>query len=357
MPRNARSEETRAIESAADRVGGLLPHSWTVIASRSERTPTLELRPPRGPRVQLRAEWRRSGSLPVEHVVNSLRELSRSTAMPVLYLSDYIGPALRRSLAAEDMNFVDETGWVRLALEDPLVAVSAEGADRAPRSGRSTALQRLNGVAANRTLRALAVSGVPVGVRELAARADVAPGSVSKLLATLAADGIVDRESRGSVSVVRRRALIRRWARDYSFTKTNSEVRYLLAPRGVQRAADDSVEVEPPVVLTGSAAARRLLPPETTSVVPLRLLALYASDPDEVARSLGFVDATPSTANVVLARPQDARLLDPGSRDNRLAPLALVLADLLTLPSRSDAEAEQLMDALARTDPMWSTTD
>jgi hypothetical protein len=32
-----------------------------------------------------------------------------------------------------------------------------------------------------------------------------------------------------------------------------------------------------------------------------------------------------------------------------------VLADLLTLPGRGDAEAEQLMDALARTDQAWKT--
>jgi hypothetical protein len=36
-----------------------------------------------------------------------------------------------------------------------------------------------------------------------------------------------------------------------------------------------------------------------------------------------------------------------------LAPLALLLADLLTLPGRGDAEADQLMDALATTDPAW----
>ncbi len=34
-------------------------------------------------------------------------------------------------------------------------------------------------------------------------------------------------------------------------------------------------------------------------------------------------------------------------------PVALVLADLLTLPGRSDAEAAQLMDTLGRTDKAW----
>ncbi len=50
----------------------------------------------------------------------------------------------------------------------------------------------------------------------------------------------------------------------------------------------------------------------------------------------------------MIAVPQDMSVLaEP------LAPDALVLADLLTLPGRGDAEAEQLMDMLARTSEYW----
>jgi hypothetical protein len=72
-----------------------------------------------------------------------------------------------------------------------------------------------------------------------------------------------------------------------------------------------------------------------------------------LAQQLGLVEADPSTANVVIAAPQDPRIL-PGPGDPvGLAPPALVLADLLTLPGRSDAEAEQLMDEMASSDPSW----
>jgi len=56
----------------------------------------------------------------------------------------------------------------------------------------------------------------------------------------------------------------------------------------------------------------------------------------------------------MIAAPQDDQIL-PQSDDPplSLAPVALVLADLLTLPNRSDAEAEQLLDALARLDTAW----
>ena len=97
----------------------------------------------------------------------------------------------------------------------------------------------------------------------------------------------------------------------------------------------------------------RLLPPDTTSVVPLRLFALYAASPRRLAEQLGLVEADAATANVVLAAPQDERILPGPGEPVALAPTALVVADLLTLPGRSDAEAEQLMDALAAKDPSW----
>lgn len=44
-----------------------------------------------------------------------------------------------------------------------------------------------------------------------------------------------------------------------------------------------------PAFLTGSAAARRLLPEGATSVVPLRLLALYTDDPSTLVDELGLL--------------------------------------------------------------------
>ena len=211
----------------------------------------------------------------------------------------------------------------------------------------------MNGVAANRTIRSLTVAELPIGVRDVAALAGVSPGSVSKLLLTLTAEGVVDRDDRGRVITVRRRALIQRWVRDYSFSKVNKAVVYFIAPRGLQRTLDRLDGAEGVVALTGSAAARRLLPVGTTPVVPLRFLALYAANPGELARELALIEADPATANVLIAEPQDPHILSQTDGELLIAPTALVLADLLTLPNRSDAEADQLMDALARNDVAW----
>ena len=210
----------------------------------------------------------------------------------------------------------------------------------------------MNGIAAGRTIRALATIDPPIGVRGLAIVAGVSPGSAANLLTTLSAEGIVDRDEAGAVVGVRRRDLIRRWVQDYSFAKANPTVSYFIAPRGLERAMTAPGDVDGGVALTGSAAARRLLPDGAVPVVPLRLLALYAADPAQVAGALGLIDADLATANVVIVTPQDRDILDASRMTT--APAPLVVADLLTLPGRSDAGAEQLMETLTATDPAWA---
>lgn len=90
--------------------------------------------------------------------------------------------------------------------------------------------------------------------------------------------------------------------------KANNSVSYYIGPCGLERTLTRLGEAETPVALTGSAAARRLLPEGTTSVVPLRLLALYTAAPTALARDLGLIDSEPTDANVVLAAPQDKQI-------------------------------------------------
>jgi DNA-binding transcriptional ArsR family regulator len=360
--RNIPIQETRLVGDGIRTLAALLPASWaleTKAGAGGARSvdAIVELAAPAGERIRFAVEAKRSGSAPTALLITALRELARETSLPVLFVSDYIGPSLRAALTEEGICFADATGWVRLASEDPLIVLTGQGAEKSPRPARPGAVLRLNGVAANRTIRALCTMSMPVGVRELADAADVSPGSVSKLLVTLTTEGIVDRDERGRVITVRRRALIKRWTRDYSFTKANTGVAYCIAPRGLDRTLASLGTAQTLSVLTGSAAARRLLPAGTTSTVPLRLLALYTPRPGAVADELGLIDAEPVTANVVLVAPQDPSIIVPSATDAAepaLAPVALVIADLLTLPNRSDAEANQLMESLAHDDSLWS---
>lgn len=347
------------MDAAVRSIANLLPPPWRVErVDEPHGDPGLDGRmdlvAADGLRTSFAIEAKRSGAVPIAYLLSQLREMRRMSPWPVLLISDYIGPSLRDALIGEGISFADATGWVYLASSEPLVLVVGQGAKRSPKSSGSTAVLRLNGVAATRIIRALTTINLPIGVRALAEVAGVSPGSVSKLLPTLAAEGVIDRDADGKVVTVRRRSLLRRWTRDYGFTTTNQSLGYFIAPRGVERTAARLESTKMPLALTGSAAARRRLPEGTTSVVPLRLLALYAADPVGLARELGLIEADAVTANVVIAAPQDSRIIaPPGEGGVPLAPTALILADLLTLPNRSDAEADQLFDVLVREDIAW----
>ena len=292
-------------------------------------------------------EAKRSGT-PTGLLLASLRERASATDLPLLFVSDHIGPSLRQALTAEGISYADATGWAHITSDVPLILLTGRGQQKSPRAGKPTAVVRLNGVAASRIIRTLCAEKSPLGVRELAAIADVSPGSVSKLLPTLASEGIIDRDQRGVVVAVRRRALIKRWARDYSFAKTNASVGYFISPRGLDRTLSRLTDLSAPVTLTGSAAARRTAARGHHSgggVAPAR--ALYQRL-EHAGRRVG---SHPCRANYCEHCPG-------GSPRWRCSPLISrpwrsVLADLLTLPGRSDAEAEQLMEALARTDEEW----
>ena len=351
--------ETSIVGDALNRIAELLPAAWGLVERAEVQIggqrvdAVVDLTTPNGGQVSFVVQAKRSGSVPIPLLLTALREMERQGRLPVVFVSDYVGPSLRAALADEGIGFADATGWVRIVSDDPLILLTGQGAERSPRARQVNAVTRLNGIAASRTIRALVTIGLPVGVRRLAAGADTSPGSASKLLVTLTSEGIVDRDQTGAVIGVRRRALIQRWVRDYSFVKSNLSVSYCIAPRGLDRTLARLGE-RGGVTITGSAGARRLLPDSITPVVPLRLLALYAADPAELARELGLIAGDPATANVIIAVPQDPDVLPtPEDRALSVAPLALVLADLLTLPGRSNAEADQLMDALAADDSAW----
>lgn len=341
---------------AKRRIEELLPDPWLVVdgalsGGASPEVQVLELVGPSGSPIRFVVVAKRARSLPAELVPLVMRDAEMQSNLPALLISDYIGPVVRKTLAKEGMSYADTTGWVRITHADPLVLLTGIGADRAPKARDTEAVRRLDGLASSRTIRTLATAELPLGVRQLADLAQVSPGSVSKLLTTLSAEGIVDRDVSGSVTSVRRRELIRRWTQDYSFAKSNHSVGYYIAVRGLGRAIESMDQLGQGFALTGSAAAKRILPPTTISVVPMRLLAAYCSDQDDLAKMLMLIEADPKTANVVLASPQDPKILP--STGLGVAPTPLVIADLMTLPGRAEAEADQLMDFLASSDHGW----
>lgn len=362
MTRNGGYSETTFLAEALKTIERAVPESWVVSFKDAERRRdntrrdgTLDLVGPGGARVRFVVETKRSGLSASTLVLALKARAHEEDGTPLLYLTDYINPVVREALTKAGISYVDGTGWIRLVSDDPPVIVSAEGATRSPRPRASNATVRLNGRAAGRIIRTLLQEPPPFGVRGLAKRSVTSPGSVSKLLPTLVADGAVDRDDSGSVTWVRRRRLLERWVTDYSFLNSNSLVLDYLAPRGLDRVIEQLRSREG-VCTTASAAGRTYLPQGITPVVPLTLLACYADDVQSLAADLGLVRVDRQSSNVLITTPADPLLLKaPRRTDEGLptAPLSQVLADLLSLPGRAAQEAEQLMDTLAAADPAW----
>jgi hypothetical protein len=163
------------------------------------------------------------------------------------------------------------------------------------------------------------------------------------------------RDSNARIVDVKRRALLDRWAQDYNFLNGNGVVFDYLAPRGLGPVLEQLTEISG-LCVTGAFAGRVYLNKETVPVVPATTLSLYASSPRRLGDQLGLVRMDRQSSNVVIATPRDPELVAAPTRSDSglpLAPLPQVLADLLSLPGRESLLADQLMDQLAESDPMW----
>lgn len=365
MQLNTELGETALLRAAADRLRDLLPATWTSVLEVSNRDfdngidAFLTVAPPKGAPVLFVVQVKRSTERrSIRSAVDQLAAAAQRGHG--LVVTDYANPALRERCHATGLGYLDLTGWVHLRADDAGLFVSRQGSARPPVTPgkRGTAMVRLDGPGASQLVRTLWAAPLPVGVRELAEAAGVSPGTAAKVLPTLAAYGALERNLHGSVVSVDRRLLVDRWVQDYGVYTTNPEVRWCLDPRGPDHAVAELAASYPPrgdfdagVGLTGYLGAVAYLPREPAEVypvVPHTLLAVYSADPGHLAAQMRLRAATPTTANVVLIRPRDSRLLE---RYPLEVPVPQVVADLLTMGGRFPELAEQLLQVLATTDP------
>ncbi len=303
----------------------------------------------RTPRLRLTAKEGRSGELPVSALSRpdprAARQLPKER--PLLVAAPYLSRSVREVLEDEGLSYADQTGNVRIVLDEPGLYVVTNGAasNPWPEERRFT----LRGAKAGRVVCALAGSTPPIGVRELAAAAGTDPGYVSRLLGMLDREAVVDRTRRGRVERLDWQKLLLRWSEEAPIESRNTASTWL-APRGLKSLWDGLRGADFPYLVTGSAVAASVAP-----VAPTRLVSVYVEDAEAVARALGL-RAAEAGANVVLLQPDDDSLFERADdRDGlRSARLPLVVADLLSGPGRSPAEAEALMDWMAAHEEVWS---
>ncbi|MBI2569881.1 MAG: hypothetical protein HYV63_22990 [Candidatus Schekmanbacteria bacterium] len=316
-----------------------LPPGWVV--ERVEATS-------RPPRLRITSKEGRSGEMPVSALSRPDPRSARQipAERPLLVAAPYFSRRVREVLEAEGASFVDQTGNVRIVVDEPGLYIVTSGADANPWPEERRL--SLRGAKAGRVVCALARFTQPIGVRELAAAADTDPGYVSRLLGMLDREALLDRTSRGRVERVDWRKLLLRWSEEAPL-ESRTDASTWFAPRGLKSLWEGLRAADFRYAATGSAVAAAIAP-----AAPTRLASVYVEDSAGAAHTLGL-RAAEAGANVVLLQPEDEAVFEGvDERDGlRCAALPVVAADLLSGPGRSPAEAEALMDWMAAHERMW----
>ncbi len=199
------------------------------------------------------------------------RQLNPNT--PDFVVAPWLSTRTRDVLAADDINFLDLTGNVRIGLRYQPIFVSSKGASRDP-APMDRGKARVRVPKAGRLVCFLLDVAPPHNVSQIAAATHLAPGYTSRPLDALDGEVLIERERRGQVMSVDVPGLTRRWVEGYDVLKTNVASTFVASngPKSIlQQFAQPSIS--PSVAVTDSFAAVRLAP-----VAAPALLIAYCAD-------------------------------------------------------------------------------
>jgi hypothetical protein len=176
----------------------------------------------------------------------------------------------------------------------------------------------------------------------------VALASLSRTLDLLDRDGLVTRGRRGEVLDLDWEGTIRRWSRDYTFSRSNA-VATFLEPRGLGSLTGALSKAKWTYAATGSLAAQRFSP-----IAPARQAAVYVED---IARTSERLRLRPADAgaNVVLAEPFDPVVFDRSTvgDDLRVVAACQLAVDLLGGPGREPSEGKEFLTWMRKNEDAW----
>lgn len=263
-----------------------------------------------------------------------------------LVISNFISAATGAFLRQNDVGYVDLTGNIRLVLSNPGLFIETVGATENPEKEERTG--SLKGTKAGRVVRTLIEQRDPLGVRDLAEKAGVDAGYVSRLFAFFDTEALITRVGRGRIESVAWPKMLERWAADAPLSSRGRITTYI-EPRGTAALLEKLRATSRRYAITGSFAAAHVAP-----VAPPRLLTLYVED---VAALVDETNLRPtkSGANVQIVEPVDEEVFR-GVTDKdglRYAALPQVVVDLLDGPGRAPAEAEELIAWMKKNEEAW----
>ena len=347
--------EARLLQQVATDIAGMLPPTWSLdtVAEAGRGRPDFTMRfvGPDGSEGTVIVEAKRGlnrGDVP--GVLRQLRAYADSSATDDVALAvtaPYLSESARELIESEGANYFDSTGNVLLELRRPSLFIRTMGADKDPWPS-DDALRSLKGRGTGRALRAVLDFAPPFGVRELATRADVPLGSLSRTIDFLNREGLIERSGRKPITDVDWQGVIRRWAKDYGVSSSNQIATYL-EPRGMSAVVGKLEGRKRGFATTGAIAAQRFAP-----VAPTRLAAVYVNDVSRWADRLDLREAD-AGANVWLIEPFDDVVFQRTvTRDGLVCVNPSQLAiDLLTGPGRDPAEGEELLTWMERNQDAW----
>ena len=264
-----------------------------------------------------------------------------------MVVAPYLSPSVRERLVESGLGFVDLTGNVRVALSRPGLFIEANGADVNPdRSARPS--RSLRGGKAGRIVRALIDREEPSGVRALVAITGVNAGYVSRIVALLDDQALIERSGRGRIVSVDWPRLFDRWSQDAPLSSRGTQT-MCLEPRGLAALTSGLGTSSLRYAVTGSLAVSELAP-----VAAVHLAVVYADDVRAAVSALDLRIAERG-ANVMLIEPEDEWVFEGRILRNGLSAVAIsqAAADLLTSPGRGPAEAEALIAWMRDNESAW----
>ena len=273
-----------------------------------------------------------------------LRDVSAGDSIIV---APHLSPAVRERLREAGLGFVDLTGNIRIALRTPGLFIEANGADVNP-DRQSRPSHSLRGGKAGRIVRALIDRKEPPGVRALAAMIGANPGYVSRIVALLDEQALIERSGRGRIASVDWPRLLDRWSQDAPLSSRGTQT-MCLEPRDLAAMTSRLGKSSLRYAVTGTLAVSEFAP-----IAAAHLAVIYVDDVNDAVSVLDLRIAERG-ANVMLIEPEDEWVFEGCTLRNGLSVVAIsqAAADLLTSPGRGPAEAEALIAWMRANERVW----
>jgi hypothetical protein len=327
--------------AAADVLRSRLPRGWTVTQSDNDTDHDLALSAPDGR--TLFVEVKGARRLEPKAALELARRWQKGASALLGVVAPYLSSRTREVLAENDFAYLDLAGNVRLVATEPGLFIDTTGAAQNPNREERPA-RSLKGDKAGRVVRRLIDIAEFPGVRALAHAAGVNAGYVSRVLALLENEAVVERSPSRALAI-RWDVLLRRWAQDAPLSSRGDAATFI-DPRGVQNTLSNLKMVH---AITGSVAAAKIAP-----IAPPRLATIYVNHIPDAAQMLGLRESD-AGANICLIAPRDAFVFERAVQRDGLvfAAPSQVAADLLSSPGRGPAEAEALIEWMKTHEEVW----